>query len=170
MLYLLGVNLPDSKTVPIALTHIYGIGHHTANQVCHKLAIHPRCRLVDLPEAKTTQLSALLNTMTLDAELIRETRNRVDVMVATGRYRGARHKAGLPVNGQRTHTNRQIAKKRNGNWLRRRDFSTTTVAATRVAAASSVRPSPPLPISPSPSLVPSASMFRSALRLLSRRC
>ncbi|TPX59380.1 hypothetical protein PhCBS80983_g02494 [Powellomyces hirtus] len=125
MLYLLGVNLPDHKTVPIALTHIYGIGTHTSQTLCHKLGIHPRCRLSDLPEAKITELSALLNTMQIDAELRRETRNKINVMVQSGRYRGARHKAGLPVNGQRTHTNRMNAKRLNGRWMKAREFSSS---------------------------------------------
>ncbi|KAI8591698.1 hypothetical protein HDU88_003160 [Geranomyces variabilis] len=138
MLYLLGVNLPDAKAVPTALTHIYGIGPHTAASVCHKLGIHPRCRLADLPEAKITQLSALLNTMTIDAELLRETRNKITVMVQSGRYRGARHKASLPVNGQRTHTNRMTAKKLNGRWMAARQYSSA-----RTACAPARTPQPP---------------------------
>ncbi|KAI9009785.1 hypothetical protein BC832DRAFT_387903 [Gaertneriomyces semiglobifer] len=117
MLYLLGVNLPDQKTVPIALTHIYGVGPTTASQICHKLAIHPRCRLKDLPEEKVTRLSQLLNTMTIDAELRREKRTRIAGMIQMGSYRGDRHQRGYPVNGQRTHTNRRTAKKLNRTWV-----------------------------------------------------
>ncbi|KNC96383.1 30S ribosomal protein S13 [Spizellomyces punctatus DAOM BR117] len=126
MLYLLGVNLPDDKVVSIALTRIYGVGLKTGQTICHKLGIHPRCRLKDLPEDKVTKLSALLNTMQIDAELKRETRNRIGAMVQMGSYRGARHKAGLPVNGQRTHTNRSTAKRLNGRWLRMREFSSAS--------------------------------------------
>ncbi|KAI8824124.1 uncharacterized protein EV422DRAFT_518964 [Fimicolochytrium jonesii] len=156
MLYLLGVNLPDHKPVPIALQQIYGVGPHTSATVCHKLGIHPRCRLSDLAEDKVTKLSALLNTMTIDAELKRETKARVGVMVQTGRYRGARHKAMLPVNGQRTHTNRRTAKKLNGRWVR--DFTSCT---SRSPLAQTPVPLPPTRASP-------LSFAKSILRVLPR--
>ncbi|KAI9095890.1 hypothetical protein DFS34DRAFT_166162 [Phlyctochytrium arcticum] len=145
MLYLLGVNLPDEKVVSIALTKIYGVGSVTGSRICDQLGIHPRCRLKDLPEAKVTQLSALLNTMQIDVDLRREVRNRVQGMIAMGSYRGNRHKSGLPVNGQRTHTNRQTAKRLNGKWLRvgagAQNFSTSPSSC----ASSPSIPRPPCP-------------------------
>ncbi|RKO89446.1 hypothetical protein BDK51DRAFT_20018 [Blyttiomyces helicus] len=123
MLYLLGVNLPDDRLVSVALTHIYGVGHTTGSKICHKLGIHPKCLVKDLPESKVTEISALLNTMTIEAELKRIQRNNIEKLVAIGCLRGARHKAGLPVWGQRTRTNRQSAKRCNGTWLRRKNFS-----------------------------------------------
>ncbi|EGF82214.1 hypothetical protein BATDEDRAFT_10132 [Batrachochytrium dendrobatidis JAM81] len=117
MLYLLGVNLPDEKLVHIALTSVYGVGRKTGEQICHKLLIHPQCRLKDLPESKVTQLSQLLNTMTIEAELRRQTEENIKSLVDMGTYRGMRHKAGLPVNGQRTRSNASTAKRLNGKFL-----------------------------------------------------
>ncbi|KAJ1338817.1 30S ribosomal protein S13 [Batrachochytrium salamandrivorans] len=124
MLYLLGINLPDAKLVHIALTSIYGVGRHTGEEICHKLSIHPQCRLKDLPESKVTQLSQLLNTMTIEAELRRNTQNNIRALVDMGTYRGSRHLAGLPVRGQRTRSNASTARRTNGKFLRR------TIAAT----------------------------------------
>jgi small subunit ribosomal protein S13 len=125
-MYLLGINLPDQKLVHIALTSIYGIGQPTAKKICNQLEIHPQCRLQELPESKITQLSHLLNTITIEAELRRQTQNRIKSLVQMGAYRGLRHQAGKPVRGQRTRTNGQTAKALNGRFLRSaaRSFST----------------------------------------------
>ncbi|KAL2918927.1 hypothetical protein HK105_201761 [Polyrhizophydium stewartii] len=123
MLFLLGVNLPDDKLVRIALTSIYGVGRRTGETICHKLSIHPQCRLRDLPEHKVTELSQLLNTMTIESDLRRETENRIRALVDMGTYRGLRHQAGLPVHGQRTRSNASSARA-NGRFLRARGFST----------------------------------------------
>jgi small subunit ribosomal protein S13 len=126
MLYLLGINLPDKKLVHIALTSFYGIGQSSAKKICHQLEIHPQCRLHELPESKLTQLSHLMNTKTIEAELRRQTENRVKSLVQMGAYRGLRHQAGKPVRGQRTKTNAKTAKALNGRFLRNvtRTFST----------------------------------------------
>ncbi|KAI8923491.1 hypothetical protein BC831DRAFT_470875 [Entophlyctis helioformis] len=124
MLYLLGINLPDDKLVRIALKSIYGVGIRTGESICHRLSIHPQCRLKDLPEAKITQLSQLLNTMTIESELRRQTETNIKALVDMGTYRGARHKAGFPVRGQRTRSNGNSASKLNGRFLRARQFST----------------------------------------------
>eukprot|EP00842_Homolaphlyctis_polyrhiza_P006784 jgi/Hompol1/7106/HPOL_004006-RA len=130
MLYLLGINLPDHKLVHIALTSIYGVGRKTGETICHRLAIHPQCRLKDLPEAKITQLSAMLNSMTIEAELRRERENRIKALADMGTYRGSRHKAGFPANGQRTKSNANTAR-RNGNFLRAASTGTSARAPAR---------------------------------------
>ena len=122
-MYLLGINLPDNKLVRVALTSIYGIGLSTGQKICNQLEIHPQCRLNQLPEHKLTKLSQLLNTMTIEAELKRQVRNRVQAMVEIGCYKGKRHLARKPVNGQRTRTNASTAKMLNGRFLAR-SFST----------------------------------------------
>jgi small subunit ribosomal protein S13 len=126
MLYLLGINLPDQKLVHIALTSVYGIGQPTAKKICNQLEIHPQCRLQDVPDAKIIQLSHLLNSLTIEAELKRQTQNRIKSLVQMGAYRGLRHQAGKPVRGQRTRTNAHTAKALNGKFMRAvtRAFST----------------------------------------------
>ncbi|KAI8621191.1 hypothetical protein BC830DRAFT_1095662 [Chytriomyces sp. MP71] len=112
-MFFLGVNIPDNKIVSIALTSIYGVGPKTGARICNQLLIHPQCRLRDLPEDKVTQLSSLLNGMTIETELRKQVADNISKMVHVGSYRGLRHKAGLPVHGQRTSTNAQTAKKLN---------------------------------------------------------
>lgn len=121
-MFLLGVNLPDSKRVDISLTYIFGIGRTTGEKLCHQLEIHPQCRLKDLSEGKITKLSQLLNTLTIEAELKRETQNNIKTLVDIGTYRGNRHKIGRPIKG-RTRTNGHTAIMLNGKFLKRA-FST----------------------------------------------
>jgi small subunit ribosomal protein S13 len=125
-MYLLGINLPDSKRVDIALTYIYGIGRTTGEKICHKLEIHPQCRLQELSESKITKLSQLLNSMEIEQELRRKTENRIQTLVDLKSYRGLRHSTGKPVRGQRTRNNAQTAAKLNGRFLKQatRSFST----------------------------------------------
>ncbi|KAI9352026.1 hypothetical protein BDR26DRAFT_850235 [Obelidium mucronatum] len=112
-MFFLGVNIPDHKIVSIALQSIHGVGRQTSVRVCNQLLIHPQCRLKDLPEDKVTQLSTLLNGMTIETELKKQVADNISKMVQIGSYRGLRHKAGLPVNGGRTKTNAHTAKKMN---------------------------------------------------------
>lgn len=123
-MYLLGTNLPDDKAVPIALTRIYGIGLATSHQICDKLSIFRQCKLRDVPELKIVELSHLLNSMTIETELRRQTRANIANLAQIGCYRGERHKAGLPVRGQRTRTNAKIAKRLNGRQFKVREYST----------------------------------------------
>ncbi|KAJ3258596.1 hypothetical protein HK104_006979 [Borealophlyctis nickersoniae] len=139
MLYLVGVNLPDEKYVPFALKNIYGVGLKTAQNLCHQLLIHPRCRLRDLPEEKVTQLSQVLNSMKIEAELRRETKNRILRLIDIGSYRGWRHLRGLPVRGQRTRPSGRTARRLNGKGLglenrkgmEKRTYTTSAAAAPR---------------------------------------
>ena len=122
-MYLLGINLPDKKLVHVALSSIYGIGLTTGKKICNQLEIHPQCRLNELSEQKLTKLSQLLNGITIEAELKRQVRNRIQTMVEIGCYKGKRHQQHKPVNGQRTRTNASTAKMLNGRFLRK-SFST----------------------------------------------
>ncbi|KAJ3054543.1 hypothetical protein HK102_011497 [Quaeritorhiza haematococci] len=122
-MYLLGVNLPDDKVVWVALTRIYGIGPKTGKDICNQLSIPLATRLRDVSESKLVELSTLLNSMKIEAELQREVRNNINNLVQIGCYRGLRHKAGLPVHGQRTRTNARTAKRLNGKQFRAREFS-----------------------------------------------
>ncbi|KAL7751676.1 hypothetical protein RI367_002675 [Sorochytrium milnesiophthora] len=126
MLHLLGVNLPDRKLVPVALSHFYGIGRRNAEQLCNALLIHPRAKLQDLTDAQINQLQERLNKMTLEGDLKRDIKNRVLHERQLGTVRGRRFELGLPVNGQRTRTNAQTASKLNRRWLTK-DYSTYVV-------------------------------------------
>jgi small subunit ribosomal protein S13 len=116
-MFFLGVNIPDNKIVSIALTSIHGVGRQTGARLCNQLLIHPQCRLKDLPEDKVTQLSTLLNGMTIETELKKQVADNISKMVQIGSYKGLRHKAGMPVNGGRTRTNAQTAKRINKGRL-----------------------------------------------------
>ncbi|KAJ3026984.1 UNVERIFIED_CONTAM: hypothetical protein HDU68_004685 [Siphonaria sp. JEL0065] len=116
-MFFLGVNIPDNKIVSIALQSIHGVGRQTSTRVCNQLLIHPQCRLKDLPEEKVTQLSTLLNGMTIETELKKQVADNIGKLVQIGAYKGIRHKAGLPVNGGRTKTNGQTAKRINKSRL-----------------------------------------------------
>ena len=116
-MYLLGVNLPDKKLVRIALTYIYGIGRTSGEQICHKLEIHPQCRLFELNEQKVTLLTKHLNSLKIEQELKRYVRSRIEHLVNIKSFKGQRHLEGLPVKGQRTK-NSSTAKKLNGSFLR----------------------------------------------------
>lgn len=113
MVFLLGVNLPDSKAVHIALTSIYGIGRATATKLTHELGIHKHCRMSQLSEDQLTKISQKLNNMKIEAELKRDVQIRITNLINIGCYRGLRHRAGLPVHGQRTRTNAYTARKLN---------------------------------------------------------
>ncbi|KAJ1554959.1 hypothetical protein HK405_003601, partial [Cladochytrium tenue] len=133
-MFLLGVNLPDDKLVHIALTRIHGIGRTSAQRLCSQLLIHPHCRLRELPEAHLTALSQALNGMRIEAELRKQTATDIQRLVQIGAYKGLRHKAGLPANGQRTRSNARTAERLNGKGL-------PTAANTTGAAAAVTPPS-----------------------------
>lgn len=118
MVYLLGINLPDSQLVSKALTKIYGVGPATAASLSHKLCIHPTCRLSELPEPKLVSLSSLLNSMKIESELKRSVQNQIKKQFEMGTLRGIRHKAGLPVRGQKTRANARTARRLNGLCLK----------------------------------------------------
>ncbi|KAJ1497609.1 hypothetical protein HMI54_001066 [Coelomomyces lativittatus] len=117
MLHLLGVNLPDHKRVPVALSRFYGIGYALGTQLCHKLLIHPHCKLGELTTSQINALGTLLNGMTLEAELKRQTQHRILHHVQLNTVKGMKFKLGLPVRGQRVRTNARTAEKLNKKWL-----------------------------------------------------
>ncbi|KAI9139766.1 hypothetical protein BKA69DRAFT_1126323 [Paraphysoderma sedebokerense] len=123
MLHLLGVNLPDRKTVPVALSYFYGIGRPLAAKICNQLSIHPACKLQELSETQINQLGEILNKMTLEGDLRREIKNRVLHHKQIGTVKGRKFELGLPVRGQRYRTNAVTAGKLNKRWLAK-DYST----------------------------------------------
>ena len=106
-----GVDLPREKRVEIGLTYIYGIGRTTATKVCEKAGVNPATRVRDLTEDEVTKLrDAIDESYTVEGDLRREVKQNIARLMEIGCYRGLRHRKGLPVRGQRTHTNARTRK------------------------------------------------------------
>ncbi len=106
-----GVNIPTGKRVPIALTYIHGIGPMFASQIIETVGIDPTRRVNDLSDAEVLQIREYIDAnLTVEGDLRRETQMNIKRMMDLGSYRGLRHRRGLPVRGQRTHTNARTRK------------------------------------------------------------
>ena len=106
-----GVNLPTNKRVVIALTYIHGIGNTKAQEITNKLSIAPERRVQDLSDQEVLQIrEAIDRDHTVEGDLRREVAMNIKRLMDLGCYRGVRHRKGLPVNGQRTHTNARTRK------------------------------------------------------------
>jgi len=107
-----GVNIPTNKRVVIALTYIHGIGPHIAKQICEKLGITPERRVHDLSDAEVVALREAVTDgdFLVEGDLRREVSMNIKRLMDMGNYRGLRHRRGLPVRGQRTHTNARTRK------------------------------------------------------------
>jgi small subunit ribosomal protein S13 len=105
-----GVNLPN-KPVAIALTYIYGIGRTTAVQICEQANIEKTLRANDLSDDEIARIRDVIDRdHTVEGDLRRETAMNIKRLMDLGCYRGLRHRRGLPVRGQRTHTNARTRK------------------------------------------------------------
>ena len=108
-----GVVIPTEKQVQIALTYIYGIGPKHAQSILAAAKIEPTTRVKDLTEAEEQKLRAIIdNDYTVEGDLQRLVANNIKRLKDINNYKGMRHKAGLPVNGQRTRTNARTRKGR----------------------------------------------------------
>jgi small subunit ribosomal protein S13 len=108
-----GVVIPAEKQVQIALTYIYGIGPKFASTILAAVNIEPTTRVKDLTEAEEQRLREVIDRdYTVEGDLQRLVTNNIKRLKDVGSYRGLRHKAGLPVNGQRTRTNARTRKGR----------------------------------------------------------
>jgi len=106
-----GVNIPTHKRVPIALTYIHGIGHTTAEQICSAVGIDQTRRVNELSDAEVLQIREHIDAnLNVEGDLRREVSMNVKRLMDLGCYRGLRHRRGLPVRGQRTHTNARTRK------------------------------------------------------------
>mgnify|MGYP001546619700 CR=1 FL=1 len=106
-----GVNIPTQKRVPIALTYIHGIGDKFARDICEKVGIPPERRVNELTDAEVLQIRETIDRdFLVEGDLRRETAMNIKRLMDLGCYRGLRHRRGLPVNGQRTHTNARTRK------------------------------------------------------------
>ena len=101
-----GFDLPRDKKVEIGLTYIFGIGRSTATKILETTGITPAQRVRDLTDADVARLRAEIErTYKVEGALRTETAMNVKRLMDIGSYRGIRHRRGLPVRGQRTHTN-----------------------------------------------------------------
>ena len=106
-----GVNIPTNKRVIIALTYIHGIGPAKAKQIAAKLNIADDRRVQDLSDQEVLQIREAIDAdHTVEGDLRRETAMNIKRLMDLACYRGLRHRKGLPVRGQRTHTNARTRK------------------------------------------------------------
>ena len=106
-----GVNLPSGKRVHIALTYIHGIGHTKSKEICDAIGIAEERRLHELSDAELLQIREKIDAdYTVEGDLRREVAVNIKRLMDLGCYRGLRHRRGLPVRGQRTHTNARTRK------------------------------------------------------------
>ena len=106
-----GVDLPKHKQVAYSLPYLYGIGHKLAKEICAKTGIPETKKTEELTDADVRTIRELLETVyKVEGDLRREVQMNIKRLMDLGCYRGLRHRRGLPVNGQRTHTNARTRK------------------------------------------------------------
>ena len=106
-----GVDLPAEKRVEISLQYIYGVGKATAKKILAKAGIDPVTRTKDLNDDQVRHIREAIEAITqVEGDLRRETSMNIKRLMDLGCYRGLRHRKGLPVRGQRTHTNARTRK------------------------------------------------------------
>jgi small subunit ribosomal protein S13 len=106
-----GVNIPTQKRVEIALTYIHGIGQKTAREICGRVGIPPQRRVHELTDADVLKIREMIDRdYKVEGDLRREVAMNIKRLMDLGCYRGLRHRRGLPVRGQRTHTNARTRK------------------------------------------------------------
>jgi small subunit ribosomal protein S13 len=110
MARLLGVDLPRNKKMSVALRAIYGVGPKVASDVLAKVGISESKSSNDLTEEEVQQIRAALDEYNVEGDLRREIALNIKRLKDLGCYRGIRHRKGLPVRGQRTHTNARTRK------------------------------------------------------------
>ena len=106
-----GVNIPTNKRVEIALRYIHGIGPSKAKEICEKVGISPERRVQDLTDNEVLNIRETIDAdHMVEGDLRREVSQNIKRLMDMGNYRGLRHRRGLPVRGQRTHTNARTRK------------------------------------------------------------
>lgn len=106
-----GVNLPTNKRVQIALTYIHGIGRTKAREICEKCSIPPERRVNELTDQEVSGVRDVIDRdYSVEGDLRHEVAMNIKRLMDLGCYKGLRHRKGLPVHGQRTHTNARTRK------------------------------------------------------------
>ena len=113
MLYILETKLPENKSVVFALTKVYGMGEKTAYLICKKLGFSVNLKTKDLTQEQVEELVQLVDSLnlTLNNELKKLQSLNLKTLISMKSYRGLRRVRGLPVRGQRTHTNAKSSRK-----------------------------------------------------------
>jgi small subunit ribosomal protein S13 len=111
MARLAGVDLPAKKRTEIGLTYIYGIGITRSKSLCHRAGVNPDKKVADLSEDEVNRIRQILEAEgAVEGDLRKELSMNIKRLIEMGAYRGLRHRRGLPVRGQRTHTNARTRK------------------------------------------------------------
>ena len=106
-----GVDIPREKRVEISLTYIFGIGRSTSKRICASLGIDPNTRVRDLGEDDLNRIRGWVDqNITVEGDLRRDVQQDIKRKIEIGSLQGVRHRKGLPVRGQRTHTNARTRK------------------------------------------------------------
>ena len=106
-----GVNIPTNKRAVIALTYIHGIGDSKAREICEAVGIGEARRVSDLTDQEILRIRETIDAnYQVEGDLRREVNQNIKRLMDMGNYRGLRHRRGLPVRGQRTHTNARTRK------------------------------------------------------------
>jgi len=106
-----GVDLPNKKRAAIGLTYIYGIGRTRSLSLLYRAGVNPDKKVAELTEDEVNRVRTLIeNEGAIEGDLRKETSMNVKRLIEMGSYRGLRHRRGLPVRGQRTHTNARTRK------------------------------------------------------------
>lgn len=106
-----GVNIPTNKRIEIALTYIFGIGPVKSKEICSKAGVDVTRRVKELSESDVIRVREIIDReYTVEGELRRQVSMNIKRLMDLGCYRGLRHRRGLPVHGQRTHTNARTRK------------------------------------------------------------
>jgi small subunit ribosomal protein S13 len=106
-----GIDLPRNKRLEVALTYIFGIGRTSARKICERVNVDRDTKTEQLSEGDLVRLrEAIERDEKIEGDLRRETAQNIKMLMDIGCYRGLRHRRGLPVRGQRTHTNARTRK------------------------------------------------------------
>ena len=106
-----GINIPTNKRVEISLTYIHGIGRTKATEICSKVGIPRERRVAELTDQEVIQIREIIDLdHMVEGDLRREVAMNIKRLMDLGCYRGIRHRKGLPLRGQRTHTNARTRK------------------------------------------------------------
>jgi len=119
MLYILGVNIPNNKSVNIALRDIYGIGKKRASLICNKQYIMETAKVNNLSDTQINNLTKEIKNYIIETDLRKLRRENIKRFIDIGNHKGFRHSTGLPVRGQRTHTNARTQKHLSKAYLKK---------------------------------------------------
>ena len=106
-----GVDIPREKRLEISLTYIFGIGRSTAQKMCKELELNPDTRVRNLTDSEVNKIRMYIEqNLTVEGDRRRDVQTYIKRKIEIGSYQGTRHRKGLPVRGQRTHTNARTRK------------------------------------------------------------